>query len=516
MPQQIENNLCFETFTLDLTRGALRDGSGDIALRPKTFEVLRHLASNAGRLISKDELVAAAWGKATVSDESLARCICDIRAALGDQAGEIIKTVPRRGYRFSTHLREPARIEARSAGPNGAAPPGLSIVVLPFVNVGGGPEQEPLVDGITDCLTTDLSRILGAFVISRNTANAFKGRSVDVREIGRQLGVRYVLEGSVQRDQSRVRLNVQLLDAETGAHLWADRFENDLADLFELQDAVVARLANSLNHALVNAEAKTGARKINPGAFDLAMRGVSTLFLVRREYKKDNLLSARALFKQALAIDASEPDALAGNSLTYLIEYIQWRDAEADYSSKILDQADRAIAIDPRVWRAFEAKCLYLSLVKRADEALKIVDAGLAHNPNSAVLLGTARAMAHFVLGNYEQAIADCRQAIRLSPFDPSLGGWRHYIGAAEVELRRFDAAIEEFHKAMHSGYRNWNCHRVMAAAYAMAGRTEDASAALAEARRLNPALSLSLVREQWPHEVVTLEGLRKAGLPEK
>ncbi len=222
----------------------------------------------------------------------------------------------------------------------------LSIVVLPFTNLSGDPSQDYFADGITENLTTDLSRIRNSFVIARNTAFTFKGKNIDAKEIGKQLGVRYVLEGSVQRDQNRVRVNAQLIDAESGAHLWADRFEEGISDLFKLQDQVVARLANSLGNELVKAEAEKGAHSKNPDAIDLTMRGQFSL--QQQKMTKENNNAARAWFEQALKIDPNDTDALVGDADTYMIEYsLGWTTTETDYDQKILAQADRAIALAP-------------------------------------------------------------------------------------------------------------------------------------------------------------------------
>ena len=197
-------------------------------------------------------------------------------------------------------------------------------------------------------------------MIARNTAFTFKGKNIDAKEISKELGVRYVLEGSVQRDQNRVRVNAQLIDGETGAHLWADRFEEDVADLFKLQDQVVARLANSLGYELVKAEAARSARSTNPDAIDFTMRGWALMWQGAQQPTKDKRESynaARALFEQALKIDPNDADALAGNAHTYQAEYFYgWTTPETDYDAKVLGQADRAIALAPDNMRAYNAK----------------------------------------------------------------------------------------------------------------------------------------------------------------
>ena len=212
----------------------------------------------------------------------------------------------------------------------------LSIVVLPFTNLSNDPSQDYFADGVTENLTTDLSRIHNSFVIARNTAFSFKGKNVDARAIGRELGVRYVLEGAVQRDQNRVRVNAQLIDAEFGAHLWADRFEENVAELFKLQDQVVARLATSLGYELVKTEAEKDARSKSPDAVDLAMRGWALMWQEQQQRRtKENNNAAQALFEQALKIDPNETDARAGDAYAYFLEYSRgWAIAGTDYEAK--------------------------------------------------------------------------------------------------------------------------------------------------------------------------------------
>jgi len=294
----------------------------------------------------------------------------------------------------------------------------LSLVVLPFANLSGDPAQDYFADGITENLTTDLSRIRNSFVIARNTAFTFKGKNIDAKEIGKELGVRYVLEGSVQRDQHRVRVNAQLIDAESGAHLWAERFEEDLADLFKLQDQVVGRLANSLGSELVKAEAEKGAHSKNPDVIDLTMRGWALYWQGLSKPTKDDNDAVRALFEQALKIDPNDADALAGEAASYDFEHLYFPNPETDYDAKVIGPADRAIALAPENMRAYRTKSAYLVLSHRFDESLRTADAGLAINANYASLYGV-RSNAKSSLGQFEQAISDAQQAMRLSPRDP-------------------------------------------------------------------------------------------------
>jgi adenylate cyclase len=407
----------------------------------------------------------------------------------------------------------PAPVAADQVAPE---PARLSLVVLPFTNLSNDPSQDYFADGITENLTTDLSRISNSFVIARNTAFTFKGKNIDAKQIGKELGVRYVLEGSVQRDQGRVRVNVQLIDAASGAHIWADRFDEDVADLFRLQDAVVARLANSLGLELVKAEAEKSTHSKNPKAIDLDMRGKALLETkyVQAANTKEINHAARALFEQALAIDPNDPYALAGSAWTYFIDYyFEWGTSATDYDSKVIGQADQAIALDPHS-RAYNEKTMYLNSSGRSNEGLRTANEGLANNPNFAPLYN-ARAYAEINLGRFEEAKTDIFQAMRLSPRDPAINLWRTNLADAEMGLGHFDAAIDLIRQSIDAGFRNAYAYKELAAAYALAGKTEDAKIALAEALRLSPNLTIKWVARTNPQPIV-LEGLRKAGLPEE
>jgi adenylate cyclase len=401
-----------------------------------------------------------------------------------------------------------------------SAPAHLSIVVLPFANLSGNPSQDYFADGVTENLTTALSRIPGSFVIARNTAFTYKGKSIDAKEIGKELGVRYVLEGSVQRDQNRVRVNAQLIDAETGAHLWADQFDEDVADLFKLQDEVVARLASNLGYALINAEAEKGARSKNPDAIDLTMRGRTLMWNALQHppgERREIVQQARALFDRALQIDPNDADALVGSADTYWAEWVGgWGDPGTDYAAKVLGQLDRAIALDVNNVSAYSLKSWYLGQVARKyDEALGVTDAGLAINPNY-VSLYMPRAVAENSLGRCEEAKAVTERAMRLSPRDVQIGLLHVIVGDAEICLGHFDAAIDAYRKAIDYGYRTFFAYANLSAAYAHAGKMDEAKVALAEARRRNPAITVKWMKEHTPNLPAVFDGLRKAGLPEE
>jgi adenylate cyclase len=291
----------------------------------------------------------------------------------------------------------------------------LSIVVLPFANLSGDPAQDYVADGITENLTTELSRIKGSFVIARNTAFTYKGKSVDAKEIGKQLAVRYVLEGSVQREQNRVRVNAQLIDAESGAHLWADRFEEDIGDLFKLQDQVVTRLTSAVGQQLVVAEAEKAARSKDPDAIDLTMRGRALMQSMSLLATKEQNDDAIALFEQALKLDPNESDALAGLALAYARSKLRRWNPETDNTAKILELSNRAIELDPTNVTAYLAKAFSFGFAQDWNEVIRTANAGLAIDPNSAALFA-ARGTAEGLVGRYDERVADLETSRKLSP----------------------------------------------------------------------------------------------------
>jgi len=393
----------------------------------------------------------------------------------------------------------------------------LSIVVLPFANLSGDPSQDYYADGITENLTTELSRIKGSFVIARNTAFTYQGKPVDAKEIGKELGVRYVLEGSVERDGTRVRVNAQLIDAESGADIWADRFDENQADLFKLQDQVVARLANALNFELTKAEAAKGDRSTNPDATDLVMRGRAILNELGAYSSKEKVKAARALFEQALAIDPNNVEAIHGVAVTDMEEYFWgWGNPGTDYDAKILGPLDRAIALDPDYVGSYQNKSFYLAMSRRSDEALRVADAGLALNPNDPDL-HMARAFAELNLGRFDEAKSDLQQGIRLSPRGPLVTYMYTGIGDADLGADRPEAAIAEYRKSLDAGdHTYWNYANI-AAAYALLGKMDEAKPLVAETLRVNPSFTVKWFQNHTAYVIPKRdEGFRKAGFKEE
>ena len=415
---------------------------------------------------------------------------------------------------YSLEVSQPTHtMPAPLATGEASRPTRLSIVVLPFINLGGDPEQEYFADGVTENLTTDLSRIRGAFVIARNTAFTFKGKPVNVKKLGRDLNVRYVLEGSIQRGVGRIRVNVQLIDAEADRHLWGERFDKPIIDLFDMQDEIVARLANTLNAQLTAAEAGRAERVANPDSMDFYFQGRAWF---DKGWTPEIVRKAREFFEKALAVDADNGQALGGLALCYAIDFQRdWRVAGIDYEQEIFGSADRALALDRDNTLAYLAKAWYFNGCFRPSDARRVIDAGLSIDPNSAPLF-SLRSITNSYLSQFEQAKSDILTAMRLSPRDPSLSQWRNHLADAELGLGHLDTSIEESSKAIDGGYRVFYSYLNLAAARGMKGDIEQAKKALAEALRLNPKLSVRWINERKPILQVAVESLRKAGLPEQ
>ena len=401
----------------------------------------------------------------------------------------------------------------------------ISIVVLPFTNLSNDPAQDYFADGVTENLTTELSRLHNSFVIARNIAFTYKGKNVDAKAIGKELGVRYVLEGSVQRDGTRVRVNAQLIDAESGAHVWADRFDEDVVDLFKLQDEVVVRLARALQVELVNAEAQRSLhdRPQNPDAIDLTMRGSA---LLNQSFTKANREEALNLFEQAIVLDPTNADAVGGAAFIDTTDYASgWFDQNVDLYARAMQRANQALALNPDQANAHYAKARLIMFKAKPDDAASAnqviaeAEAALRADPSYARAYWPM-AVGHEFLGHYEQAISDLEQAIRISPRDSNLGVWQTETGRALLGMGRTDAAVQEGLIGIDSGFRTVMSYTALAAFYAAANKMPEAKATMAEAMKLNPKLSVAWFRSRTPSLIDSPPGFRealiKAGLPEE
>jgi TolB-like protein/class 3 adenylate cyclase len=425
---------------------------------------------------------------------------------------------------YVLEVGEPAQAKpvwARAA--EKSAPPRLSMVVLPFANIGGDPEQEHFVEGVTESLTTDLSRIRGSFVIGRNTAFTYKGKAVDLKQIGRELNVRYVLEGSVQRGANRIRVNVQLIDAETGNHLWAERFDKPLADFFDMQDEIVARLAGTLNAELIAAEARRAEQAPTPDSMDLYFQGMAWF---NKGLTPDTVAQARGFFDRALAADPGNVDALVGSA---------YADIRAATLLSVADPTALLAAAEAKLTRALSlvpdhARAhLWLGsvaiLTKRAVQGIAECEHSLALDRNLAHAHAVIGLGKHFI-GRAEETESHVAEALRLSPRDPVAYLWMTYAGMASNMLGRWEQAIPWFRRSIEANRNLPHAYFNLAAALAQLGRLDEAHSAIKPGLALNPAFTISRARATYTpvsddptylaQTEAVLEGMRKAGIPEQ
>jgi TolB-like protein/Flp pilus assembly protein TadD len=392
-------------------------------------------------------------------------------------------------------------------------------------NLSRDPDQEYFVDGITDDLTTDLSRISGSFVIARNTAFTYKSKPVDVKQIGRELGVHYVIEGSVRRAGNQVQVNVQLIDAETGAHLWADRFNTDRQDLAESQTDITGRLAQSLNVALVRDVGRRieQERAVNPDAGDLVMRGWAKY---RRPFSIANLQEAQRTFEQALTLDPRSIDARIGLAQT-LIAFVLlgWSTAIQQDEARAEQLLFDALGRVPNSTLAHYALGVLRQLQNRLAEARAEMEAAIALDRNNAwAAKGLGQTLIY--LGRPQEGIPHIEKAIRLNPFDPNVTVFYWALGHSHLLLGHVDQSIDLFRKAIATNPSAWYCHLNLAGALGLRGDLDEARAELAESLRLNPGFNSFAAWRASPANTnpdysaladkTILLGLRRAGFPDE
>jgi adenylate cyclase len=400
--------------------------------------------------------------------------------------------------------------------------PRLSLVVLPFINLSGNPDQEYFADGLTEDLTTDLSRIDGSFVIARNTAFSYKNKAVDIRRIGRDLGVRYVLEGSVRRSGDLVRVSAQLIDAETGAHLWADRFDRHRAELIETQSEITAGIASALRVRLIDIESRRGQRERpgNPDATDLAMRGWA---LIYASQTRDNNAMARRVFEESLGLDPQAVSALTGLSFTHIRDVLnRWTDAPEEHLPKADELLARSLALAPDNAAAHQYKALLRRAQRRSEEAIAAAERAMSLNRNLAAAY-TEIGLNYVLLGQPEKTEDFVQQGIRLSPRDPFLVYWLLYIGVAKLHQHQDEAALDMFRQAIDADPAFPSTYGWLAAAYMLTGREAQAREPMAKWLHAVPGMTLTRYKalEQSTHPSYVAqrpriyEAWRKLGMPE-
>jgi len=519
----------FAGHVLDVDRRELYRGTEPVDLEPQVFDLLVHLVRNRDRVITKDELLAAIWSGRIVSESTLASRINAARKAVSDTGGEqrLIRTYARKGIRFVGDVRSdddaaqtPAAEPSSAATGTGSARGKPCIAVLPLVSLGADPEQDYLSDGITDDIITELSRNRAIDVVARSSTRALRGRAGDVRSIGRELNADYVVEGSVRKLGSSVRVSVQLSETENGRQIWAERYDRGLEEIFAMQDEITCAIAARLDPEVGIAEQQRAARKPARAfdAWDYFRLGTKAFYKANAEANAE----AQDLFRQAIALDPELAQAYGFLSYAVVLSMIYF-DVEPDAAqlAEAVSIARKAIELDERdamlrfmYGRALLAQGMY-------EDALAELEAARELNPSLAVVhCGLADSLAY--AGRFDEAIPSFQSAIDLSPNDPLRWAFLSYRALAHVFAGQFEEAADWAHKATRvPNCHYWGyAHRV--AALGNLQRRGELREAVDELRRVKPDFSQAMARKRLfyvrnrTHLARYLEGLRKAGVPER
>ena len=520
----------FADHTLDTDLRELRRGSEPIAVEPQVFDLLIYLVENRDRVVSKDDLIASVWGGRIVSDSTLSSRINAARKAIGDsgEGQRLIRTIARKGLRFVGAVRTQQN-GAEPAPPSGTAPddihqqgrPALplpdrpAIAVLPFTNMSGDPEQEYFSDGISEDIITALSKLRWFFVIARNSSFVYKGKAAPMKQVAGELGVGYVVEGSVRKSGERVRITAQLNDVTTGSHIWAERYDRDLADVFAVQDEITESIVAAIEPKLYAAENFRARRKQpdNMDAWDLVMRALSHYWRVTRQ---DNVV-AQALLEKAIAIDPNYGQALGLLATSHTFSaHMGWEDmaTAAPSAERAALAAILADGEDP--WAHCALGCVYL-FTRRFDDSLAEFELALKLNPNFSLAQGYY-GLALSYCGRGEDAIAAAQRALRLSPRDPFSAVYYGIAAYVHFIARDYHEAMRLAREGLRQRGDFVGAHRVLTAAAAMAGQDHVAKVALQELRRAQPNISLAWIAREMPiqHDGERehyLEAFRRAGM---
>ena len=487
---------------------------GDVIVEP--HDIFGDHVNVAARLES-----VSAPGGICISAAAYDQIRSKVAAEFDDMGEQFFKNIarPTRAYAWPRSGAEAGAYGFAVRGP--VSPPYLSMVVLPFANFGDDPEQEYFADGVTESLTTDLSRIDGSFVIARNTAFTFKGKAVNVKQVGRELNVRYALEGSVQRGSKRLRVNVQLIDAETGKHVWAERFEKPIADLYDMQDEIVARLAQALDAQLIMAEARRAERSRNPDAMELVFQGTACLY---KGPTSEPLTQARPFFERALQIDSRNVGALVGLAN---VDATAGAFMLTDDRSALLATAEanaiRALSLDPDRALAHRVLGTIYNMTNRHVQAIAECEQALTLDRNLAdahAVIG----MAKYYLGRASETEGHILEAFRLSPRDIFAHRWMQFMGVSKMQLGADAEAVVWLQRSIDVNRNSPLTHFLLAAALGLQGSLNEARLAAAAGLALNPGFTIRRLRASQPSDNKGFldwrerlyRGMLLAGVPEE
>jgi adenylate cyclase len=513
----------FDTYSLDTDRRELRRGGHLVRLEPQTFDLLEYLIRNREHVVNKDDLIVAIWHGRIISESTYSSRINAVRSAIGDNGKDqrLVRTLARKGVRFVGRVTV-------DQGPVSDGPPtavGLpdkpSIAILPFANFGSEVGQNDFSDGITEDIITEVSRFSDLFVIAHKSSSRYRSNSVDAVEIGRDLGVRYILEGSVRRANDRVRITCQLIDAVTATHRWGNRYDRDLRDIFAVQDEVARAIATLLAVQVRRAELERALLKppTTWQAHDYYLQAASALSAFMSSYDAEDLYNARRLLERSLSIETNDARAHALLADTYIISFQQPLDS--DYINPIaLDRAYRsayqALEADPDSPPAHATVGYVLGFKRQHDISIAEFERAEMLNPN---YTDWRFAMALVMAGDATRAIQVAHAHMRADPFYPAIAAL--WLGAAHYMLKKYSEALPHLREVIARAPNSRGGHLWSAANYAQLGLFEDARREAAEALRIDPTFSIEgaariqaavcRYREDSEHY---LDGLRKAGLP--
>jgi len=515
----------FDNCALDTDLRELRRDGELVAMQPQVFDLLVHLLNHRDRVVSRDDLIALVWGGRIVSDSTLDSGINAARNAVGDsgKAQRLIRTIPRKGIRFVGAVNEKPNGDLTAATPPEPVvepaplplPDRPAIAVLPFDNMSGDPGQEYFSDGITEDIITGLSKLRWFFVIARNSSFTYKGKPVHIKQVAAELGVRYVVEGSVRKSGDRVRITAQLNDTATGSHLWAEHYDRDLVDVFAVQDEITDAVVAAIEPQIYAAEDFRSRRKPpnSVDAWDLVMRALSHHWRVTRA----DSAAAQALLEQAIAIDPNYGQALSLSATNHMFGvHLGWTDIAT--AAPIAERAAlAAIAADGDDAWAHTALGSVCFSTRRLDHALAEFELALQLNPNFSLAQGYY-GLALSYSGRWQDSYAAAQRAIRQSPRDPSSAIYYGVAAYAQFVGRNYPEAIALARDATRQRGDLTGAYRVLTVAAGMAGKIDVAKAALDELRRTQPNISLAWIATQLPWKLDAdrehyLEGFRRAGL---
>jgi TolB-like protein len=519
----------FENYAFDTDRRELHRGADAVSVTPQAFDLLDYLIRNRERVVSKDDIINAIWNGRSVSDAALTTRLNAARSAIGDSGEEqrLIKTLPRKGFRFVGSVREapkPASIaiaDSPAQQPKSALPlpDKPSIAVLPFTNLSSDPEQEYFADGMVEDIITGLSRSKSLFVIARTSSFTYKGKAVDIKQVGRELGVRYVLEGSVRKSGNRVRITGQLVDSATGNHIWADRYDSTLEDIFDLQDRVTSSVIGAISPQLERAEIERAQRKPTESlqAYDYYLRALSSI----NRFTREENIEALKLTKIASGIDPEFAASYALGARCYIQrQAFGWSTDAAQERVEARRLARRAIELDkddPSVLAM--AGHVLGSVVGEVEEGCALLSRAINLDSNLAIARYWS-GWAHLFLGEVDAAIEQFHAALRLSPLDPRIFMAQAGLAHAHFFAGRNEDASTWAAAAIGQQPNFVIAQHIMMACHAMSGRAEEVRQAGVLALQLGPTLRISEFKDRAPFRRAEdiermAQAFRIAGMPE-